>query len=148
MKVDFYILSTNTSEERLKFCCRLVEKAMKNHQKLIILCQDETMLNTLDEMLWHFKPESFIPHLQFAEALEENLIDAMPVILTDNKKTLVNEHSLLIKLHNDCLSNDWSQEDLRVIEIVDQDKTVLESSRESFKDYKKRNFKLQVHKLN
>lgn len=61
-KVDFYILNTSANEARLLFLCRLIEKAYLTKHRLFAYCEDKHRAEELDERLWTFQPESFIPH--------------------------------------------------------------------------------------
>ncbi|MCF6765437.1 DNA polymerase III subunit chi [Thiotrichales bacterium 19S3-7] len=146
MQVDFYILSTNTEDERLLFCCRLIEKVLKSQQRLIVLCKNYQMLEELDQLLWSYKDSSFIAHLPIDELTEKTA--SVPVILTTDEVEINTDCNIIVKLQNSELSSLWPLNDtFRVLEIVDQDQTVLESSRNNFKDYKKRGFKVGIHKL-
>ncbi|TNF69590.1 MAG: DNA polymerase III subunit chi [Gammaproteobacteria bacterium] len=146
MQVDFYILSTSTEKERLIFCCRLIEKVLQSQSRLIVLCHNYQMLEALDQLLWSFKDSSFIAHLPIDEITDKTA--NVPVILTTDEVEINTDCHIIVKLQNKSLSQHWPlNETFRVLEIVDQDKTVLESSRNNFKDYKKRGFKIDVHKL-
>ena len=60
--VDFYILSTNGSAQRLHFACRLTEKAWKQGHRVFLNADDARMAEELDRMLWTFREDSFVPH--------------------------------------------------------------------------------------
>lgn len=65
IRVDFYSLSDK--EDKLNFCCRLIEKAYKQNHRLHVECQSQKAAFDFDDLLWGFKQESFIPHNLFGE---------------------------------------------------------------------------------
>ncbi len=58
MKVDFYHLAHSPLERVLPSIC---EKLLGNGEKLLIVAGDE-QLRRLDEQLWTYAPDSFLPH--------------------------------------------------------------------------------------
>ncbi len=61
----FYLLTaaSNTmagNAERL--CCELAARAYQQGQGMVIYCQDRAQAERLDELLWQFDAERFIPH--------------------------------------------------------------------------------------
>ncbi|OGV26604.1 MAG: hypothetical protein A3F18_06430 [Legionellales bacterium RIFCSPHIGHO2_12_FULL_37_14] len=61
-QIDFYIINTPSLEKRLAFICQLIEKIYNMNHQLFVFCQTEKDANLIDEALWTFKPDSFIPH--------------------------------------------------------------------------------------
>jgi len=61
-RVDLYLLKGNTFSDQIDFCCRLTEKAFPKHPNIHILTAESIQNEALNEALWAFKPESFLPH--------------------------------------------------------------------------------------
>lgn len=61
-KVDFYILDSTDEIQRTRFLCDLIEKAYLDKHRLFVYCPDKTVAETLDESLWTFRSDSFVPH--------------------------------------------------------------------------------------
>ena len=61
-KVDFYILPTDSLSARLDFACKLCEKAWRLGHRVYLHCQDAEQRSELDQRLWRFKGEAFVPH--------------------------------------------------------------------------------------
>ena len=59
-KVTFYKLA-NTAPT-LKFVCQLIKKACAAQQQVLCLVDDDQTAEQLDQLLWEFEPEAFIPH--------------------------------------------------------------------------------------
>lgn len=62
IRVDFYVLEDDTGDARLRFACRLVEKAVRLDHRVFALAEDESLARRFDELLWTFRAESFVPH--------------------------------------------------------------------------------------
>ena len=61
-RVDFYVVSDASPEARLQVAARLTEKAQRQGHSLFINTSSESEAEALDELLWTFRPASFIPH--------------------------------------------------------------------------------------
>ena len=60
--IDFYILKTEVFRDYLNFIGKLTEKAyLKNHD-VFIHTNDEELMIKVDEALWSFRENSFLPH--------------------------------------------------------------------------------------
>src|SRR5262245_15581779 len=69
-KIDFYILSEEDTQSQLAFTCRLIEKAYKNQHRIYIHTDNETTAHKMDEMLWTYRDESFLPHNLYGDGPE------------------------------------------------------------------------------
>ena len=61
-KLSFYILSSENDKQRNFFSCKLIEKAYRNGHFCYVLTESEAQSRMLDNLLWTFRPNSFIPH--------------------------------------------------------------------------------------
>lgn len=61
-RIDFYVLGEAGHEARLRFACRLAEKAYGLRNRVHALAADERQAAELDELLWTFRAGSFVPH--------------------------------------------------------------------------------------
>ncbi|HET8706271.1 MAG TPA: DNA polymerase III subunit chi, partial [Pseudomonadales bacterium] len=67
-KVTFYELTqSDEQDEGHLFLCRLIEKAWSLGHYILVLSPDEAVLQALDDKLWQFSQESFLPHGRFGE---------------------------------------------------------------------------------
>jgi DNA polymerase-3 subunit chi len=141
-KVDFYILQSDTEEKRLTFACRLLEKATRQGNKIFVQTKNAEMSAMLDEMLWDFKAEAYVPHRILNQ--EETLENDVPVLIS---------HSAFSESHHDVLIN--LDEQLpqafshfkHYAQIVNQAPELLAASREHFAFLKKRGYPIEVNKL-
>ncbi|WP_462382060.1 DNA polymerase III subunit chi [Pseudomonas sp. Marseille-QA0892] len=137
-QIDFYILPSAETDARLTFACRLAEKAWRLGHRVYIHCEDGDQREVLDDRLWQFKGEAFIPH-DNAEADP----DATVVLGTDTPPQ--GQDDLLINLTTRIPPT--FERFARVAEIVVEDATVRQAARQSFRFYRDRGYPLQDHRL-
>ena len=58
----FHILARSGEEARLQHAARLAEKAWQEGDRVGIYCDDEQRAATLDDLLWSWRPDAFLPH--------------------------------------------------------------------------------------
>jgi DNA polymerase-3 subunit chi len=71
-RVDFYILPENGAIDRLRYACRLAEKAWRAQQPVYVHAPARAVAEELDDLLWTFRDISFVPHA----LADEDVIDA------------------------------------------------------------------------
>ncbi|SFM50011.1 DNA polymerase III subunit chi [Marinobacter zhejiangensis] len=63
----FHILAQNTPAARNLHAVRLVDKAWQQGDRVCIVCEDTEQAQELDDLLWQFSPDAFIPHSVVAD---------------------------------------------------------------------------------
>lgn len=58
----FHILSGATPADRYLHAVRLVDKAWQQGDRVGIFCEYHSQAQELDDLLWNFTPDAFIPH--------------------------------------------------------------------------------------
>lgn len=139
-RIDFYILTQHSEQERYAFASRLCEKAYRQGMSTMILTADEQCSLEVDKQLWQSSPESFIPH---PAAIEEPF-DGERVLISHGKD-FPEQQQLLINLSHD-VPEMFSRFE-RVIEIVVQNSLTLEATRKHFAFYKSRGYPINTHKI-
>ena len=76
-RVDFYVLPDNKDNGRALLACRLADKAYTLGHEVYILVASEAQAGALDDLLWTFRQDSFIPHERYPLAGDE----ASPVLI-------------------------------------------------------------------
>jgi DNA polymerase III subunit chi len=125
-RVDFYVLK-GADTDRLRFACRLAEKAWLRGGRVLLLLEDPTELATLDELLWTFSDRSFVPH-EVAQGVEP--VES-PVVLATSR---VPGPDILVNLASGVPQDLAGFE--RVLEIIDADPARREAGRRRFKAYR------------
>jgi DNA polymerase-3 subunit chi len=137
-QVDFYVLPDTTSEARWLFACRLIEKVHKMGMDILVALDTAEQAQAFDQLLWTFKPESFIPHLLMGDAAKA------PVQISYTEDA-GDHHGLLLNLSSN-IPPYFSRFD-RLSEIVIQEDLALKTSRERFSFYKGRGYPIETRKL-
>ena len=139
-RIDFYQIDSD--EAALLFACRLIDKIYHKGHKIHIHTSDKSQSEELDDLLWGFRPDRFIPH----------------VICTENE---TEEEEVMVKIshdqepndHRDILVNlsgsvpEFFSRFARVAEVVPLDQNSRDAARVNYKFYKDRGYELEYHQM-
>jgi len=135
-RVGFYVVQDASPAQRLHVAVRLADKAFQRGHRIFINAADEEQARTLDEMLWTYRPSSFLPHGLHGEEQSETIAIGWG-------QEPQGHNDLLINLH--LAVPDFFSRFARVAEVVTQDATSLEAQRRSWRFYKERGYQLEKH---
>lgn len=136
--VGFYIVQTSDPRQKLLVAARLADKAFQRGHRIFINATDETQANAINELLWSFRPSSFLPHGLHGQAHSE---------------TIAIGWGQEPESHNDLLINlqlaipSFFSRFARVAEVVTQEPDSLAALRKSWTFYKERGYQLEKHDL-
>jgi DNA polymerase-3 subunit chi len=139
-QVDFYLLADQDGEGRLRFTCRLVEKAYSQGRRVYVNAASDTEVEDLDRLLWTFRDGSFVPHGPLGAA--DPLLT--PVLLGCGREP-GDEDDVLINLTAD-VPGFFSRFD-RVAEVIDADPERRRCGRERYRFYRDRGYPLNLHEI-
>jgi DNA polymerase III subunit chi len=135
-RIDFYQIDSD--EPPLLFTCRLIEKIYRKGLQVYIHAMSEEQATELDDLLWSFRSDRFIPH-----TLASNP-DEAPIKIGCSGEP--EEHQeVLINLAAD-VPDFFSRFD-RVAEIVPLGEERRVSARQNYRFYKDRGYSLQYHQI-
>jgi DNA polymerase III subunit chi len=141
-RVDFYVLSDESSDARLRFACRLAEKAVDQGHRVYLQTASLAEAQRLDDLLWTFNDRSFLAHeIATGSAPSHERV----MIMLGEIDAPATHRQLLINL-TDRLPIDVSGYE-RIAEIVDVDPERKRLSRERYKQYRERGCALESHNL-
>lgn len=129
--VSFYILNSDQFNDYVKVITKLAAKAFAADHQVLVYSQDANLLKAVDDYLWSFDSESFVPHVWAASDDEIDEID--PVILASFEPAGV-RHDLLIQVADQVPENFAQYE--RIIEVMYQAPECLAKGRERFRVYR------------
>ncbi|GAB4361861.1 MAG: DNA polymerase III subunit chi [Gammaproteobacteria bacterium] len=139
-RIDFYVLPENGSGGPEQLTCRLAEKAYSRGHRIFIHARDRDQAQQLDDLLWTYRQESFLPHALCGD----ELADESPIQIGHD--TEPSGHcDVLINLSGE-VPGFFSRFE-RVAELVGSDPGARERSREAFRFYKDRGYPLHTHHL-
>ncbi|MFI4914781.1 MAG: DNA polymerase III subunit chi [Steroidobacterales bacterium] len=139
--VDFYVLGGTEARERLKFACRIAEKAQLAGQSVLVWLDDDTQLQAFDELLWTFADRSFVPHEVFQTASQWR---DTPVLLSCERAP-EQSFQLLINLGTEVPPAAALAQ--RVIEVIDADEERRRGGRTRFRRYRELKLEPQTHDM-
>jgi DNA polymerase III subunit chi len=135
--VDFHILPDASVDARWLYVCRFVEKVERLGHNILIVMDSQAEADALDDLLWSFKPESFIAHQIIGGENNSRVEITYTETMGEHRGVLVNLSSK-IPAHFSRFE--------RVCEIVIQEPKILETTREHYKFYKQRGYPIEQHK--
>ena len=139
-RVDFYILQGDDAHTRPLFACRLAEKAYVLGHRVYIHTESATQTAHLDELLWTFKQDGFLPH-----AVQGTEQDAPSPILLGHTGEPDTNTDVLINLAPEVPL--FFSRFERVAELIDQQEQRKRQGRERYSFYRDRGYELQTHQL-
>ena len=153
-RVDFYLLppeetasdsdNVNTApinDRKAFFACRLIEQAYLRGHKMFVYCNNKQDAERLDELLWTFKEDSFIPH-----NLQGEGPDAPPPIQLGYDQEPQGFSDILLNLADTIPV--FFRRFQRVMEIVPHEEKAKELSRLHYQTYRAKGCLLKTHQLN
>ena len=138
-RADFYLIAKpRVREEPLLLVCELVRKAHDGGFPTLVLARDAEQAEALDELLWAFDDDAYIPH-QIAGDEEDDLA---PVLIATPDMD-VPLRPLLVNLRDAVVEGSFD----RVLEVVPADDSAREPLRERWRAYKARGLELKSHDM-
>jgi DNA polymerase-3 subunit chi len=141
-KVDFYILDSHQRSQRLHFCCRLIEKAQRQGNKIHVRTESRQESEELDDMLWSFKPESYVPHMIYTSEMDA---DELPPVLISHEAESDTHHDVYVNLPI-TMPNRFAHFK-RFAHVVDQEESRLAASRKHYRYFKDNGYPVAINKL-
>ena len=136
-RIDFH----TSVADSIAYTCRLVRKAnaLAADSRIVILMRDRKQLTTLDQALWTFSQNDFLPHAEVGDAVAEQT----PILLADGAQTELPHYDILINLSGSVPSQ--FAQFARMIEIVSSDSGDIAAGRERYAHYRERGYPLNHH---
>jgi DNA polymerase-3 subunit chi len=137
-RVGFYVVQAAESSQRLQVAARLADKAYAQGHRIYINATDKAQAQTLDALLWSFRPASFLPHALAGEPQSEQIAIGWGQDPGRHTDLLIN-----LQLEIPAFFSRFG----RVAEVVTQDPASLEALRTSWRFYQQRGYQLEKHDL-
>lgn len=130
-EVRFYHLRSKTVEQALP---EILQKALDAGRQVIVRCNNEQAVSALNDYLWVFNPDSFIPH----GSAKNGFAADQPVWLTAGND---NPSSADILILTDGAGNDGAEKFALCCEMLDgRDEEAVAAARVRWKEYKEKGF--------
>ena len=140
VRVDFYLLASEQPDALWLLACRLVEKAYLRGHKVYVHCEHQHDAELLDDLLWTFRDDSFIPHNLLGEGPEPP-----PPVQIGYGKEPRGFNDILFNLAQNIPS--FYGKFKRIIELVSNSESLKEQSRVHYKEYRTKGCILHTHPI-
>ncbi len=141
MRIDFYVLKNEHHDALKQVAARLLEKAYQQHLRVWVVCNNIKEAQILDDWLWTYKADSFLPH-----SLASNLVEGTnpPIqISVDHTVPPAENFDLLLNLNESIPGYPLIFE--RVLDVVAANQKV--AGRTRYKQYQQLNLPIHTHHL-
>jgi DNA polymerase-3 subunit chi len=142
VRVDFYVLSEDAPDARLRWACRLAEQAAGQGSRVYLQTIDQGDARRLDELLWTYNDRSFLPHEIFSGGEPSH---ARVLVLLGDAAAPPSHRQLVVNLTEAVPAGLEHYE--RLAEIVDVDPERKRTARERYKQYRERGATLESHNV-
>jgi DNA polymerase-3 subunit chi len=133
-RADFYLIDKpRFREQPLLLVCELARRAFAAQQPTLILVRDFEQAEAVDELLWAFDEDAFIPH-QLAG--DDDDADTAVLIVPPGIDTT--DRPLVINLREGCAPGRFQ----RVLEVVAADPAERDGSRTRWREYARLGFEV------
>lgn len=147
-RVDFH----SQVGDKLIYCCRLVRKILASSPqndalRRVVILGDDALLQKLDQMLWSFSAEDFLPHC-FADNEQAPITPIVLASAWDDVLFATLPHAdVLIHLGQEFMPNVevLLERFPRLIEVVSLEEKDLLAGRDRYKQYRTMGHELHNH---
>ena len=139
-QVDFYVRPESSPDALERFACRLVETVWQRGHGVLVLAPSDTAARRLDDLLWTFRDESFVPHRRLGaggSAADEPVIVGTPGAW---------EGALDVLLNLTPSVPAEAARAARITEIVPAGGAGRDAGRRRFREYRDRGFEIRTHR--
>jgi DNA polymerase III subunit chi len=140
-EISFYVLPTESTQERNQFACKLIEKAYRSGVFVYVLTDSQEQSQQIDDLLWTFRAGSFIPHQIYTGELPA--IESVILIGSSSPPELWRK--TLINLSSQC-PQDFQQAE-RILEILDNSEETKAFGRQRYRQYQQAGIEITTHKM-
>jgi DNA polymerase-3 subunit chi len=139
-EVSFYILPTESLDDRYLFACKLIEKAYRSGSFCYVLTDSAEQSRIIDDLLWTFRAGSFIPH----QIHTGEPPDTEKTVLIGSLNAPDNWQKVLFNLSSRYPEVGPQTE--RILEILDNSETTKAAGRDRYRRYQQSGLKVVTHK--
>ena len=139
-QIDFYVLQEQSTGGRLKLACRIVEKAYRLGHRIYVRTGSADDTNILDDLLWTFSQNSFVPHQLSTESDSRE----SPVVIGEHPPAAEGT-DVVISVADDPVSDFTAYP--RIVEIVGYEDDEKASGRNRFRYYREHGVEPNTHRI-
>jgi len=139
--VLFYVLPDNSDDDALnRVACIQAAKSFRENQRVFIFTPDQAKAHDIDELLWSFEADSFVPHNLVGEGPQ----NGAPVEISWQPPT--SRRQVLINL-TETVPN-FAHHFSQIIDFVPANAELKQKARERYKVFKQAGVPLETKQIN
>ncbi|MGB0892839.1 MAG: DNA polymerase III subunit chi [Parashewanella sp.] len=139
----FYLMQSNSTEQDLRhFICQLVKQHYQQQKRVYLHCGTRTQAHEMDDLLWSFESETFIPHNLKGEGLK----GGSPVEIGFDQQAQIKDYDILINLADQAPA--FAVNFPQIIDFVAADETKKAIARDRFRQYRSMSIELNTQDQN
>ena len=145
MRADFYLIAKpRFRDQPLLLVCELAKKALAAGQPMLMLARDAAQAEQLDDLLWSFDPDAYVPHQIAGLELEDGGGDEEEAdVLIAPPEADVPLRPLVLNLRDAAVEGAFE----RVLEVVPADESARGPLRARWTQYKARGLELKKYDM-
>lgn len=132
-EVRFYHLQKQNLDQALPL---ILEKVFQTKKNCVVRLSDEKEVARMNDILWTYKPSSFLPH----GTNKTGHAERQPIWLTSKQENLNNAKTLI--LTQGMVEEDLSPFDLTCEMLDGHDESAIKEARNRWKTYKEKGFEI------
>ncbi|MEQ1485942.1 DNA polymerase III subunit chi [Methyloglobulus sp.] len=140
-EISFYVLPTESTQERYLFACKLIEKAYRSGSFAYVLTDSSEQSQQIDDLLWTFRAGSFIPHQIYTGELPA----VKNTVLIGSCSPPEHWQKSVINLSSQCPQDFQHVE--RILEILDNSEETKAWGRNRYRHYQQAGIEITTHKM-
>ncbi|USD38016.1 MULTISPECIES: DNA polymerase III subunit chi [Ferrimonas] len=137
----FYVMAPDAEPDHLTLACLLASDCYRRGQPVYIHCQDQGQSHEIDEKLWQFDPQRFVPH----NLVGEGPRGGAPVEIGHNDQFSSKKRPVLINLS--ATVPQFAVEFAQIFDFVPAADDAKVQARERFRAYRQLKVALTTHDL-
>jgi DNA polymerase-3 subunit chi len=138
-RAEFYLIDRpRFRAEPLLLVCELARRAVEADRPMLILVRSAEQAEALDDLLWAFDPEAYVPH-QIAGDEDD---DVTPVLIVP-PGIATPDRPLVVNLRDACVEGAFEV----VKEVVPAEPAEREGARRRWREYQRRGVEVVKHDL-
>ena len=139
-QIDFYVLQEQSPGGRFKLACRIIEKVYRLGHRVYVRTGNSDDTNVLDDLLWTFSQNSFVPH----QLSRESDSRESPVVIGEHSPAPEGT-DVVISVADDPVSDFTAYP--RIVEIVGCKDNEKASGRNRFRYYREHGVEPNTHRI-
>lgn len=144
-RVDFYVLASQDPAARLRFACRLVEKAWQQRHRVRVQLDPGGELEAFDDLLWTWADRSFVPHHRAGDGVPGPDGAPAPVVMADDDAADSGDGDVVVNLAQSVPPR--FDRFARIAEVIDADEARRRCGRERYRMYREQGIEPTTHDI-